>query len=275
MVNQEYRKALDRDTLEQFRGKSNLEILHDALARQLQEVYECFAQLNDQRDLYTAVGAQLNGIGEIAALTRMEAGLLAGNPIPFDVIDDETYRQYLIWKVLKNTTDCTYHDIIKAFRMFWDKPLYYREDPEQPATMIFDTGAITADTDVSSLIRVPILRAAGVTVKIVVCIVSRTTAILHIGGGVGTQTSIGMPTEPDDFRFQNTMRIGGNGGIHSTAGLCEKPDIPEFSQTVHAGGYLSNYTSRPVPEDTSPPSATTILRTGGVCTIISNQSKGE
>ena len=166
MVNQEYRKALDRDTLEQFRGKPNLEVLHDALARQLQEVYECFAQLNNQRDLYTAIGAQLNGIGEIAVLTRMEAGRMAGNPIPFNVIDDEMYRQYLIWKVLKNTTDCTYPDIIKAFRMFWDKPLYYTEDLEQPATMIFDTGEMEGPVDTRPLFNTPLLRAAGVTLKL-------------------------------------------------------------------------------------------------------------
>lgn len=162
----DYFQALERDTLEQFRDKPKLKVLHDALARQLQEVYEFFLELKQRRDVYTATGAQLDGIGDIAVLTRKEAGLLTGSPIPIDVIDDETYRQYLIFKILKNTCDCTYPDIIKAFRMFWDKPLYYTEDPAQPATMIFDTGEMEGGVDTRPLFTTPLLRAAGVTLKL-------------------------------------------------------------------------------------------------------------
>lgn len=240
MVNQEYRKALDRDTLEQFRGKPNLEVLHDALARQLQEVYECFAQLNDQRDLYTAIGAQLTGIGEIAVLTRKEAGLLAGNPIPFDVIDDETYRQYLIWKVLKNTTGCTYPDIIKAFRMFWDKPLYYTEDPAEPATMIFDTGWITdKDADTTPLFRTPLLRAGGVTLKLYArTLREMPPAPLHIRSGLGlavTVTEI-RNVEPE-YSFESVVHVR-TGFVRETIDSIDNvnPDLQFSSQLgMHSG----------------------------------------
>ena len=68
---------------------------------------------------------------------------------------------------------------------------------------------------------------------------------LHVGGGMGAQVQIGVPLEPDIYSFQNTL---------------------------HAGGSLASEMSLPVPEDTTQPSTTTILRTGGVCTIISNLS---
>ena len=132
--------ALKADLVEQFRGKENIEGLVEVIGIQLQAVYDFYEQLRNERDVYTAVGKQLDGVGDIAVMTRKEAGQLAGKPIPFEVIDDDTYRQYLIYKILKNTCDCTYPDIIKAFRMFWDRPLYYTEDPDEPATMIFDTG---------------------------------------------------------------------------------------------------------------------------------------
>ena len=157
---------LKEDLVEQFRGKANIEALMEVVGIQLQEVFDFYEQLRTERSVEKAVGKQLDGVGDIAVMTRKEAGQLAGNPIPFEVIDDDTYRQYLIYKILKNTCNCTYPDIIKAFRMFWDRPLYYTEDPEQPATMIFDTGELPGDVDTTPLFRTPLIRAAGVTLKL-------------------------------------------------------------------------------------------------------------
>lgn len=98
---------------------------------------------------------------------------------------------------------------------------------------------------------------------------------LPIGGTVGTDTSIGVPAGADTLKAQASLYAGGAAGIHSTAGVSEEPDAPEFSQTVHAGGKASGHASLPVREDTTPPPSVTILRTGGVCTIISNRPKGD
>lgn len=182
----DYVAALKKDLVEQFRGKANIEALMEVIGDELQQVYGFYEQLRGDRSVYTATGKQLDGVGDIVALTRREAGLLAGNPIPFDIIDDETYRRYLIYKILKNTCDCTYPDIIKAFRMFWSRPLYYSEDPKQPATMIFDTGEMEGLVDTRPLFTTPLLRAAGVTLKLYAR--TRTqldTAKLRIAGGLG------------------------------------------------------------------------------------------
>ena len=69
--------------------------------------------------------------------------------------------------MLTGTNNCTYYDIIKAFRMFWDKPLYYREDPEIPATMIFETDTLPPEVDVARLLTAPFIKAAGVAIKII------------------------------------------------------------------------------------------------------------
>ena len=164
------------DLIEQFRGKPHIEGLVRVVERQFRDLYAFYIQLRDELNVNSAVGKQLDGEGDIVVMTRKEAGELAGNPIPFDVIDDDTYRQYLIYKILKNTCDCTYPNIIKAFRMFWDKPLYYSEDPEQPATMIFDTGEMSADTITTPLFKVPLIGAAGVTLKLY----ARTTADMGV-----------------------------------------------------------------------------------------------
>ena len=182
---------LKQDIVEQFRGKANIEALMEVVGIELQEVFDFYEQLRTQRSVDTAVGKQLDGVGDIAVMTRKEAGQLAGNPIPFEVIDDDTYRQYLIYKILKNTCDCTYPDIIKAFRMFWDRPLYYTEDPEQPATMIFDTGELPGDVDTTPLFKTPLIRAAGVTLKLYArTSVEMDTAWLRLRSGLGYAVTV-------------------------------------------------------------------------------------
>lgn len=94
----------------------------------------------------------------------MASGITSGKK---KVKDDDAYRTYLIYKIWKNTNNCTYYDIIRAFKMFWDKPLHYREDPAIPATMIFETDALTPEADVSKLLNAPFIKAAGVAILVV------------------------------------------------------------------------------------------------------------
>lgn len=206
----DYLISLKSDLVEQFKGKPHIEDLMAVIAIELQEVWNFFEQLRVERSVSTSVGKQLDGVGDIAVLTRMEAGRLAGNPIPFDVIDDDTYRQFLLYKIMKNTCDCTYPFIIKAFRMFWKYPLYYSEDPEQPATMIFDTGELSGEIFTTPLFRVPLLRAAGVTLKLI----ARTStpippAEVRILSGVGYAiTETYLPDIERDYQLSGKLRIG-------------------------------------------------------------------
>lgn len=206
----DYVATLKADLVEQFRGKDNIEALVEVIGIQLQAVYEFYEQLRNERDVYSAVGKQLDGVGDIAVLTRKEAGQLAGDPIPFEVADDETYRQYLIYKILKNTCDCTYPDIIKAFRMFWDRPLYYTEDPAEPATMIFDTGELPGDVDTTPLFRTPLIRAAGITLRLIArTSVEMETAWLRIASGLGyAVTETNLPVLEREIDYGAKVRVG-------------------------------------------------------------------
>lgn len=158
----DYIELLRSDLVEQFRGKPALDVLVQAIGRQLNDVYRFFIQLRDERGLLTAKGKQLDGIGDVAVLDRAAAGELACVSEPTFVIDDEVYRDLLIYKIWRNTNTTTYYDIIKSLRIFWDRPIYYREDPELPAFMIFDTGEMPGLVDTRRLMVNPIIRAAGV-----------------------------------------------------------------------------------------------------------------
>ena len=140
----DYVQKLRDDLVEQFKGKPVIDALMEAVGDELNEVRQFYEDLRDKRNIQTAVGKQLDGIGDNAVLTRLEAGALACAKESVYVLDDDAYRTYLIYKIWKNTNNCTYYDIIRAFKMFWDKPLHYREDPAIPATMPAENMTIKA-----------------------------------------------------------------------------------------------------------------------------------
>lgn len=163
----DYVQKLRDDLVESFKGKPVIDALMEAVGDELNEVRQFYEDLRDKRNIQTAVGKQLDGIGDNAVLTRLEAGALACAKESVYVLDDDAYRTYLIYKIWKNTNNCTYYDIIRAFKMFWDKPLHYREDPAIPATMIFETDALTPEADVSKLLNAPFIKAAGVAIMVI------------------------------------------------------------------------------------------------------------
>lgn len=50
--------------------------------------------------------------------------------------------------------------------MFWEKPLYYHEDPEYPAVMFLDAGILSPEDHAENLLSAPIIKAAGVGIHI-------------------------------------------------------------------------------------------------------------
>lgn len=175
----DYIEKLRTDLVEQFKEKPVIDALMEAIGEQLNEVFEFYRALKEERGVHTSIGKQLDGVGDIVVLTRKEAGELACVSEPVYVLEDEEYRKYLIYKIWKNTNNTTYYDVMKSFKMFWDLPLYYKEDPEVPATMIFETGELSPEDDVAKLLTAPFIKAAGVAIKVIAYTVSpEVTAVL-------------------------------------------------------------------------------------------------
>lgn len=166
----DYTESLKRDLIEQFRGKENIEKFVTVLGDELNDVFNFFSNIRNKTDLGTVdydtkskENKQLDGLGDIVVLSRKEAGELLGNPASVEVISNEEYHHCLKYKVLKNTCNCTYYDIMKVVDMFWkdeEHRLRYSEDPTKPATIIFD---FEAYKDIAKKIfSLPFLRAGGV-----------------------------------------------------------------------------------------------------------------
>ena len=126
---------------EQFKHKHNIEVLMKAFAEELEEVEEAFGELETLRSIRTAFGKQLDGIGQIVNLTRAESTAYAGK-VDFDVIDDERYRLFLMYKALRNANTCTYPELMEVCRLLYDaKLLYYKEFDDHPAHFQVMVGA--------------------------------------------------------------------------------------------------------------------------------------
>ena len=204
----DYVELLRGDLVEQFKEKPVIDALVSAIGEQLSDVQRFYEDLRDRRGLQTSMGQQLDGVGDIVVLSRLEAGALACINESVYVLDDESYRRYLIFKVWKNTNNCTYHDVIKALRMFWPKPLYYREDPAEPATMVFETDMLSPEDDVPKLLNAPLIKAAGVGIKVI----ARTASpemmdLLTVEGLMGRgYTSTVLPEIPVAESMEDTVR---------------------------------------------------------------------
>ena len=204
----DYVELLRGDLVAQFKEKPVIDALVSAIGEQLNDVRRFYEDLRDRRGLQTSMGQQLDGIGDIVVLSRLEAGALACINESVYVLDDESYRRYLIFKVWKNTNNCTYHDVIKALRMFWPKPLYYREDPAEPATMVFETDMLSPEDDVPKLLNAPLIKAAGVGIKVI----ARTESpemmdLLTVEGLMGRgYTSTVLPEIPVAESLEDTVR---------------------------------------------------------------------
>lgn len=150
----------------QFHEKKNIEILIKAFSRQLQEAQKMFADLYEKTDLDVATGQNLDYVGTIIPLTRKEAGELAGIGVTDPVISDERYRQFLRYKNLVNTNECTYYDLMDGLALLWNvSPIYYIEDPDLPATIILTMPFLEPGGEAVPLGEVPVVKPSGVRIE--------------------------------------------------------------------------------------------------------------
>ena len=260
----DYTRKLKSDLLEQFKDSPRINALMEAIGEQLRDVSQFYEDLRTQRHIATGVGQQLDGVGDMVVLSRYEALEMVNRAGLGDTITDELYRRYLYYKILKNTNTCTYPDLIKAFRLFWDKPLYYSEKPEQPAVMFLETGVLSIYDHVEDLLTTPIIKAAGVGIHIKATVqFPETERMLHMGGHFSVHARQVMPEQAERFDFQSTVRIGGVPGGMSRQPVPEMEDGIRFQRPVHASGMAGVLSRSPVPEDRSSPMPSLVGRVGG------------
>ena len=156
-------RNIAKDLPFQFQGKGNIDALCAVFDRQLREVASVFESLRCDRSFDTAVGKQLDRIGDIVGLTRAEGALLCGKDGNNDVFDDDKYRVLLKYKAYRNANNCTCEDVLNQLvTILGEDAFSYSEDMAYPATILLSVN-LNNDGDMS-LTNIPAVAPAGVKV---------------------------------------------------------------------------------------------------------------
>lgn len=203
-----YKSLLKKDLIQEFKNRPKIDALADAFGKQLNELGEFYVQLYEKRFISSAEGKQLDIIGDILVLTRDEAKAILGVT---DDLNDDLYRQMLIYKAQLNFGDGTYRSIMNCLKLLTNsvKDFKYKEETSHPATIIFETESKPSAESVKELLSVPFPRAGGVGV----IIRSKEKENLILGTGFTVAHHFSMGGESDDADVDDYTVISDENGL--------------------------------------------------------------
>lgn len=162
----------------QFHERPNLHILINAFGRQLTDLQKVFYDLKYNTDLDNAVGKNLDNVGDIVGISRMDAYYLL-DLTRYDMMTDGLYRNVLRFECLRKNSDATYADLMKGLHLLWgpDAKISYHENPPtewyngkpwnkkpDPATIRIDLDDVPNDEFPPFMIVPMVIKAAGVKI---------------------------------------------------------------------------------------------------------------
>lgn len=150
------------DLPHQFQGKPRIESLLNVFSKQIEELYDVYNQLDMETDLDTAIGKNLDRVGDIMNLSRKDAHLIVRAAENAE-ITDSLYRQVLRYKAIVNSCDCTYYDIMDSINLLWNTDnIEYVESEDRPATVLLTMPTVSLDSIDPAVGRILTLKPAGV-----------------------------------------------------------------------------------------------------------------
>ena len=166
---------LEKDFPEQFKGRFNIGKLAAAFDEQLKEVSSVIEDLyrygtldggyplapgEDWNNEYE--DEQLDLAGDNVVLSRADAGVVSSpnmSQTAEAIMANGEYSRYLHYKAYKNSSECTYYDLMTMLGIITDNTsIGYLEDPLYPATIVL------TPSDWST--ELPPVAPAGVGIKI-------------------------------------------------------------------------------------------------------------
>lgn len=151
------------DMPQQFQGKERIEALISVFARQIEELYKVFTQLDTETDLESAVGINLDMVGDILCLSRKDGNAIIRKTKGYTMTDD-VYRKVLKYKTILNSCECTYADIMRSIALLWDADdIVYLEPKDRPATVLLTMPMVSLDAIDPAIGKVLTIKAAGVS----------------------------------------------------------------------------------------------------------------
>ena len=147
--------SIEKDLPQQFKDKPRIEALVHAFDEEIAELEKTIRSLTTNRTLSSASSKQLDMIGSIVNLSRIDAMELSGVEAT-----DEIYRTLLKYKIIANTNRCTISELYDACKLLYGaKVISYHESRDSPASFQLSIGAeISAQT-------ISLLNSKGLKIK--------------------------------------------------------------------------------------------------------------
>jgi hypothetical protein len=161
--------------LQQYKGRPLITGMFTAFLEQIQDIENGLYALEPQCQLWNgttvpAVGAQLDGIGQIVGIPR--------NGLP-----DDEYALFLFGKIAENFSQDTVFDVINVAAYLFQAPIMLLQ-PIYPAGVVVEALGITIPPALWSLAASLVQGALGAGINLVVAGSSFTNAFRFAGPGV-------------------------------------------------------------------------------------------
>lgn len=144
-------QALDR-LMQQYKEQPRLAAIITALVQQIQDLEDAIYPLDVGRQLATAVGVQLDGLGELIGLKR-------------NGLDDATYRLFLIGTIAKNYSDTTLPTIQTILDLLLDPEVLLIFE-KYPAAIAVEFSGSIREPSLYSLVATLVQGALGAGIRL-------------------------------------------------------------------------------------------------------------
>ncbi len=162
---------------EQFRDSENLKHLIQIFLEEIQELEDSISELQRQLNVDSAVGVQLDGLGEDAGVKR-----------PYGM-SDLNFRKIVKLKRLANTSDGTHSDVATVIKTACETQ-GITITPEYPAGFLFVSDSVVPNNFIMDIVS----KALPITVKMATSTPYSTNSRFCFKGGVGRGfSSVGYP----------------------------------------------------------------------------------
>lgn len=132
---------------------SNITSLVTAIGQEVQALENCFSGLYQFRNIDLSVGAQLDGIGEMAGVLRPTG------------MSDPDYRSLIRFQIFLNSASGTPEDVLRAMQGLTDATVIKLKEPLNALIYLYFNGTLPDHI----YDRIDAIRAAGVALEMVHC----------------------------------------------------------------------------------------------------------
>lgn len=126
----------------EYRNSPKLNALLYLLLKKLDDVTTCMVQLDTAFNVDTAVGVQLDGLGQVVQAARTVAFQPSGGVSP--VLDDETYRILIKAKIAANQWNGTIDSLYSVWQQLFPGGQIVIADQQNMTANIILTGSFTS-----------------------------------------------------------------------------------------------------------------------------------